>query len=132
MTNDFGVQSLTTAETAADGHCIRLNFIDTSARQASLTLPTDCVHQLIMTLPQLLSKALRAETSDDSVRAIFTLGVWRLEKAAESGVYILTMITPDGFEVAFSLSALSLAEMSFVFRRSSSSEARGLTVSSSQ
>ena len=131
MTDDFGVQSLTTTEIAQDGHFIRLNFIDTREHKGSLTLPTDCVHQLIMTLPQLLSKALRAETSDDSVRAIFTLGGWRLEKAAESGVYILNMITPDGFEVAFSLSALNLAEMSLAFRRSSSSEARRLTVSSS-
>jgi hypothetical protein len=112
MANDFGVQSLTTTEVAADGHHIRLNFIDTRACQASLTLPTDCVHQLIMTIPQLLSKALRAETSDDSVRAVFTLGAWRLEQAAESDVYILSLITPDGFEVAFSVSAHDLAELS--------------------
>jgi hypothetical protein len=131
MTNELGMRSLTTTEVGADGRRIRLNFIDTRARQASLTLPTNCVHQLIMTLPQLLSKALRAETSDDTVRAVFTLGAWRLEHAADSGVYILSMITPDGFEVAFSLSALDLTEMSSAFEGSGSSEVRRFPVLSS-
>ena len=130
MTDELGVQSLTTTEVAENGRRIRLNFIDTRARQASLTLPTHCVHQLIMTLPQLLSKALRAATSDDSVRAVFPLSAWRLEQTAESDVHILNVITPDGFEVAFSLSTLDLAEMSVVFKRSSSSEVRKVTAPS--
>ena len=124
MTNEVCVQSLLTTEVAVDGQRIRLNFIDTDTRQASLTLPTNCVHQLVMTLPQLLSKAIKAETADDAARATFTLGAWRVEQAAEPGVYILSMITPDGFDVAFTLSALDLAEMAFVFKGSSSSAAR--------
>jgi hypothetical protein len=131
MADDFAAQSLTTTEVAADGHRIRLNFIDTRARQASLTLPTDCVHQLIMTLPQLLSKALRAKTSDDSARAVFTLGAWRLEQAAKSEVYIFSLNTPDGFEVAFSVSAHELAEMSSAFERFKLLEKRRFTSLSS-
>ena len=131
MTDELRVQSLTTAEIALDGQHIRLNVIDTRARPASLTLPTQCVHQLIMTLPQLLSKALKAETSDDSARAVFPLGAWRLEQTAEFYVYIFSLTTPDGFDVAFSLGAIDLAEMSFVFKRSSSSTVPRFTISSS-
>jgi hypothetical protein len=116
MTSDLAVQSLTTCEVAADGRRVRLHFIDTRARNGSLTLPTHAVHQLIMTLPQLLSKALKAEASDESIRAVFTLGGWRLEKSAESGWYILNLSTPDGFEVAFSVRVVDLAEIASVLR----------------
>jgi hypothetical protein len=131
MADDFGVQSLTTCEVAADGRRIRINIKDTDGRPASLTMPTDCVHQLIMTLPPLLSRALKAELSDDSVRAVFPLGRWRLEAAAGSRVYILTLSTPDGFEVAFSVSARDLATMTSAFERTLSPDERRLTVLSS-
>jgi hypothetical protein len=64
-----------------------------------------------MTLPQLLSRALQAQHGDDSVRAVFPLSRWRIETAAGSRNYILTMMTSDGFEVAFSLSAPAIAKM---------------------
>lgn len=131
MADDFGVQSLTTCEVAADGRRIRINFKDRDGRPASLTMPTDCVHQLIMTLPPLLSRALKAELSDDSVRAVFPLGRWRLEAAAGSSVYILTLSTPDGFEVAFSVSARDLGTMTSAFERVLSPNERRLTVLSS-
>jgi hypothetical protein len=115
MPDDIGVQLLTTCEVATDGRHVRINFKDTRGRQASLTLPSDCVQQLIMTLPQLLSRALQAEALDDSVRAVFPLGGWRLERAKGSRAYILTMKTPDGFEVAFSASAPDLGEMASGF-----------------
>ena len=131
MADDFGVQSLTTCEVAADGRRVRINFKDMDGRPASLTVPTDCVHQLIMTLPPLLSRALKAELSDDSVRAVFPLGHWRLETAAGSSVYILTLSTPDGFEVAFSVSARDLATMTSAFDRLCSPKEQRLTVLSS-
>jgi hypothetical protein len=131
MADDFGVQALTTCEVATDGRRVRINFKNMDGSPASLTVPTDCVHQLIMTLPPLLSRALKAELSDDSVRAVFPLGRWRLETAAGSSAYILTLSTLDGFEVAFSVSARDLATMSSAFERPCSPEERRLTVLSS-
>jgi hypothetical protein len=65
-----------------------------------------------MTLPHLLSRALKAQHhGDGSVRAVFPLSEWRLEAAAGSKDFILTMMTPDGFEVAFSLSAPAIAQI---------------------
>jgi hypothetical protein len=120
MPDEMSVQSLTTCEVAQGGRRVRMNFNDVLGRPASLVLPTDCVHQLIMTLPRLLSKALKMETSDDSVRAVFSLGGWGLEQAAEVEAFILTLRTTDGFDVAFSASALDLANMASSFEQLSS------------
>jgi hypothetical protein len=65
-----------------------------------------------MTLPHLLSRALKAQHhGDGSIRAVFPLSEWRLEAAAGSKDFVLSMMTPDGFEVAFSLSEPTIAQM---------------------
>lgn len=110
MPNEIRVQALTTCGTAADGRYVQLHFKDTHGCTAALTLPTDCAHQLIMTLPRLVSSALQTELKDDSVRAVFALGEWRVERAT-SKVYIFTMRTPDGFAVSFSVRGSDLREM---------------------
>ena len=111
MPNEIDVASLTTCLVTPGGQRIRLNFEDAHGRAATLILPTSCVHQLVMTLPHLLSTALKAQTGNTSARAVFPLGEWRLETAAGCGDLILTIKTTDGFEAAFSLSAATLARM---------------------
>ena len=111
MSNEIDVASLTTCDVVPEGHYVRLNFEDTLGLPATLRLTSACVQQLTMTLPHLLSKALQAQYRDRSLRAVFPLGDWRLEAAAGSKDFVLTMITPDGFEVAFSLGAPALARL---------------------
>jgi hypothetical protein len=105
MSNEIDVASLTTCHVAPDGYYIHLNFEDALGQPATLRFTSVCVQQLVMTLPHLLSKALKAQHhGDGSIRAVFPLSEWRLEAAAGSKDFILSMMTPDGFEVAFSLS----------------------------
>jgi hypothetical protein len=113
--NEIEVASLTTCEVEPEGHYIRLNFKDTLGRPATLRLTSARVIQLAMTLPHLLSAALRAQYGDRSLRAVFPLGNWRLEAAVGSKDLILTMATPDGFEVAFSLGAPAIAGIMSAF-----------------
>ncbi len=92
-----------------------------------LTLPTACIQQLVMTLPHLLSKAIRAQHGDDTLRAVFPLGAWHIEAQAGTSNFILTMITSDGFEVAFSLKPPAIGQMmctmeDALFRRGGSCE----------
>jgi hypothetical protein len=108
MPNDIYVASLTTCQVAADGQYVRLNFEDVCGLPTTLRLTSAGIQQLIMTLPRLLSRALIAQHGDSFVRAVFPLSEWRLELAGSKG-FILTMTTPDGFEVAFSLSAQMIA-----------------------
>jgi hypothetical protein len=127
MSNEIDVASLTTCQVAPEGYFVRLNFEDALGRQATLKLTSACVHQLTMTLPHLLSKALQAQNGDRSLRAVFPLGDWRLEAAAGSKDLILTMMTPDGFEVAFSLGTPAIARMMSAFEAHRSMAQRGPT-----
>lgn len=105
MSNEIDVASLTTCGVAADGSYVYLNFEEAPGRPGSLRLTSDNIQKLLMTLPRLLSRALLAQHRDSSVRAVFPLSEWRLEKAPGSPDFILTMMTADGFEVAFCLGA---------------------------
>jgi hypothetical protein len=88
------------------------NLEDALGQPATLRLTSACVQQLVMTLPHLLSKALKAQHhGDGSIRAVFPLSEWRLEAAAGSKDFILSMMTPDGFEVAFSLSEPTIPQI---------------------
>jgi hypothetical protein len=111
MPNEIDVASLTTCWVAADGSYVSLNFEEALGRPGSLRLTSDSIQKLLMTLPRLLSTALRAQHRDSSVRAVFPLSEWRLEKAAGSPDFILTAMTADGFEVAFSLDTQVAARM---------------------
>jgi len=109
--NEIDVRSLTTQQVSPDGSVVCLNIENADGRPVTLKLPSSCVQQLVMTLPRLLSKALQAQYGDKSLRAVFPLGDWRLEAAAGSKDFILTLRTSDGFEVAFALSAPTIARM---------------------
>jgi hypothetical protein len=111
MPNEIDVASLTTCLVTPGGQRVRLNFEDSRGRPATLSLPSNCVQQLVMTLPHLLSTALKAQHGDRSARAVFPLDEWRLETVSGSNDLILTLKTPDGFEVAFTLSPATLAQI---------------------
>jgi hypothetical protein len=115
MRNDIHVASLTTCQVTPEGHYVRLDFEDVLGRPATLRLTSACVQQLVITLPHLLGRALKAQYRDDCVRAVFPLGRWRLELAAGSKDFMLTLITPDGFEVTFSLTGSVIARMISAF-----------------
>ena len=127
MTHEIDVASLTTCQVAPEGYCVRLNFEDVLGRPATLRLTSACAQQLTMTLPHLLSKALQARYRDRSLRAVFPLGDWRLEAAAGSKDLVLTMITPDGFEVAFSLGASAIARIASALEEHRSMAEQGPT-----
>ena len=91
---------LTTCCVASDGETVCLNLLDSSGRPVSLRLPFDQARTLTMTLPQLLTFALKAKTGNDTARHVFSLGPWRLEAATDLQL-IITFGTPDGFEVSF-------------------------------
>jgi hypothetical protein len=109
--NEIDVGSLGSCQISADGHWIRLNLRNKHGEAVALNFTINSVQQLLMRLPRLLSRALQAQYADDSMRAVFPLSSWRLETAARSGNFILTMTTPDGFEVSFSVGRRALAQI---------------------
>jgi hypothetical protein len=91
---------LTTCGVTQNGETVHLDLIDRAGRPVSLSLPFDQARALTMTLPQLLTFALKARTGNDTALHVFPLEKWRLEAAADSRL-IITIGSPGGFEVSF-------------------------------
>jgi len=95
---------------SSNGETVHLDLVDVVGKHVSLCLPFHQARSLTMTLPQLLTFALKAQTGDDTARYVFTLAQWRLEAAADSRL-IITFGTPDGFEVSFCMTLQDCREL---------------------
>jgi hypothetical protein len=99
----------------ANGETVHLDLVDVVGKPVSLCLPFHQARSLTMTLPQLLSFALKAQTGDAAARYVFTPAQWRLEAAADSRL-IITFGTPDGFEVSFCMTLQDCCELARALR----------------
>jgi hypothetical protein len=92
---------LTTCEAIRNGEIVKLDFVDDDGRPVSLRLAFEHAQSIAMTLPQLLTHAVRAQSGVDNARYVFPLKEWILEGVAHHESLILTLKTEDGFEVSF-------------------------------
>jgi hypothetical protein len=104
-------KELTSYEIASDGSWFRMSFGCANGRHGSLTLPTECIQALIMTLPRMMNQALLARHGDETLRLVYPAETARLEGSLDPDIFILTFVTPDGFAVSFSLTAEQLDEL---------------------
>ncbi len=111
--SEITAAALTTFEVAPDGGQVRIGAQDAAGSPVSFVLPTDCLRTLIMTLPRMMSMALRAQSRDSSLRLTYPIGHFRLEQSTHEK-QILTLATPDGFEVSFLLSVGDAADLADV------------------
>jgi hypothetical protein len=86
------------------GKTMRFDLVGQAGEPVSIEMPFDQAESIVMTIPRLLSAALRMQTGDNRARYIFPVGNWSLELAKDQNYRILTVRTPDGFEVAFAIS----------------------------
>jgi hypothetical protein len=92
---------LTTCIALDDGETIKLEFLDQGRNPISLLLSFEDAESIAMTLPRLLTQAVKAQTGKDNSRYVFALGRWLLEGVEDHQSLILTLTTVDGFEVSF-------------------------------
>jgi hypothetical protein len=100
---NFIVQKATTFDVASDGTSFRMNFICRDGGQVSLSLPTECLHGFMMTLPQMMRQALRARGDNESLRLVYPVDNLRIEHSSEPNTFIVTLTTMDGFEASYGL-----------------------------
>lgn len=93
--------TLTTCHAGGNGEIVTLEFIDEDGRSISLRLAFAHAQSLAMTLPRLLTQAVKAQTTQDNARYVFPLGEWALEGVEGDRSLILTLKTEDGFAVSF-------------------------------
>lgn len=103
MPDVIEASALTTFEVTPDGARVRLHVRDGEGRAGMLSLPAETLLQLIMTLPRMAEQVFRRRFRDDSLRVVYPVGGWTIEGSSEPGKLILTLRTPDGFEVSFAL-----------------------------
>jgi len=96
-------ERLTSWATAEGGEHVRLGFEDAAGRACAVILPISVLSALMMTIPRMLRQALEARFADGSLRMIHELGDWRVERAVGADASILSLATPDGFEVTFAV-----------------------------
>lgn len=97
---------------ASDGSWFRMSFTCTAGERGSLSLPTECLQALIMTLPRMMMQALRARHGDESLRLVYPAEVVHIEGSRDPNKFILSLTTPDGFAVSFSVTGQQLAAVS--------------------
>jgi hypothetical protein len=94
-------RQLTTCDVINDGQAIRLDLINEAGHSVSVEMSVEQAHSVVMTLPHLLSSALKARTGNDQTRYVFPLSQWSLENTAEAKCLILTLTAVGGFHVTF-------------------------------
>jgi hypothetical protein len=97
------LKELTTCNVSANGQTIDFNFVDGEGTPVCLRMTFDSGQAIAMTLPRLLTEALRKITGSDKTRYVFPLGSWWIEAADEKSGLIATFATDDGFEVSFAI-----------------------------
>jgi hypothetical protein len=105
-------ERLTSFDVAPERSLFRLNLVDAEGKAVSVALPAGCLDERLMTLPRIVTRAMRAKYGDNSMRLVYALGESQLETAAGAERLILTLRTTDGFDVAFALSRRDLDAMS--------------------
>lgn len=107
--------SLTTCAVVRDGQGIRLDFLDRAGEPISVEFPFEQAHSIIMTLPRLLSQALKQQTLDPAARYVFSLNTWTLESMNNEAL-IVTLTTEGGFAVSFNVPPETCKALSFALR----------------
>jgi hypothetical protein len=115
---EVGAVELTTFDVAIDGSAARIGVRDASGKPASVTLPVDCLSALLITRPRMVQAVLQYRHDDPSLRLVYPLGAYRVETVGGSDQVILTLATPDGFEVSFELTAAHRQQLIDAFQDS--------------
>lgn len=104
-------RQLTTFDVSPDGESFAIHVTDEQAQPGTLVLPAECLNALMMTLPEMVRRSLHRRFRDETMRVVYPVGSWEVERSPQVGTMIVTLRTPDGFQVSFGLPALELLRM---------------------
>ena len=104
-------KQLTTFSVAPDGRSVAIGVADEEGQSAALTLPAECLKSLILTLPDMMRRALRLQHGDPSLRLVYPVASWEVERGTQPEILIVTLRTSDGFHVSFGITPKDLRKM---------------------
>lgn len=94
---------LTNCDVADDGNIVRLNLVNQAGYPVSVEMSVEQTAALVMTLPRLLSKAVKARTNDERARFVFPATQWAIESTNEAKCLLVTITAADGFATTFAI-----------------------------
>jgi hypothetical protein len=109
------VNALLDYEVAADGSHVRLNLANDLGNQVNVTLPIECLKQLVLSLPVILEQTLRALHQNPALRLVHTVKLWTVERASDQKNLILSFRTPDHFSISFRVDQADILRMADSF-----------------
>jgi len=117
--------ALTACGITQEGHGVRLDLVDDEGRGVSVELSFEQAEAVAMTLPSLLTCALRALTGKESSRYIFSLDHWAVEQSNDCTGLLLTLATGGGFQVCFGVPAEACKGLGSVLAKGFDRSSRG-------
>jgi hypothetical protein len=102
MATEIEIRRLINFETATDGTAVKLVVEDFRGRTVDIILAVETLTALLMTLPTMASRAVQRAHDDSRLRITYPLREFLIESTTDN-LRILTIGTPDGFRVSFSL-----------------------------
>ena len=103
-------EEVTAFEVTPDGAYFRLNFRDSEGKAGAISLPSECLNQLVLTMPCIAAEALQKRYHDSSLRLVYPLSSWSLATTGDDNPQlILTLGTPEGFQIAFAIAKREIA-----------------------
>jgi hypothetical protein len=102
VATDIEVRRLINFETATDGTAVRLLVDDAAGRTVGIIFTIETLSALLMTLPTMAASAIKRAHNDPTMRITYPATDFQIE-LSPGNVRILTIGTPDGFTVSFSL-----------------------------
>lgn len=100
MTQRLDIEDLLRYEANEDGTSINLVVVSDGAPVA-LTFTITSLSRLLLTLPRMIDKVVQKRSNDPGLRVVYPLDAFRVEMAPDRQTRILTLKTPDGFDVSF-------------------------------
>lgn len=99
---DIQIERLINFETAADGTAVRLIIRDAAGEILGIILTIDALSSLLMTMPTMASSAVKRAHGNPLMRITYPAEEFQIESGPDD-LRILTIGTPDGFNVSFTL-----------------------------
>jgi hypothetical protein len=117
MTKCIRGEGLAGLDVSGDGSCFHINFTKSDGSAGTLTLPSECLNSLLMTLPRVIQTALQARHRDESLRLVYPAARIDIEKSSDAAIAIMTLSTTDQFEVSFGVNKNQMKDLCDVFTR---------------
>jgi hypothetical protein len=111
MPTAIEAKAVTSYEVSADGKSFRLSLRNDAGEASVISLPSECLNQLVMTMPCIAAEALRKRYGSSEVRLVYPLSSWSLGTTEDDSQLIFTLGTPGGFQITFAVTAGDVARI---------------------